>query len=131
MRTSFWVTILALWTGTSGALLGQVNTATVTGAVTDATGASIPIAKIDVKNEATGVTSATVTNGAGRFSLPFLPIGSYTISVTAKGFAGQSKSGVDLTAGQMLDLKFALAVGNIQQNVTVAAESTSLSYDTA
>ena len=113
------------------ALLGQVNTATVTGTVSDPTGSAIPSAKVEAKNEATGVTLSATTNTAGRFSLAFLPIGAYSITVTASGFEGQTDPGVSLGAGQMLDLKVSLTVGNVQQNITVAGETGALSYDTA
>jgi outer membrane receptor protein involved in Fe transport len=121
--------VLAILIGST--LLGQVNTATVTGTVSDPTGSAIPNAKVEAKNEATGATSLAVTNTAGRFSLAFLPIGAYAVTVTASGFEGQTSNGIPLTAGQMLDMKISLTVGNVQQNITVAAESGSLSYDTA
>jgi hypothetical protein len=76
------------------------------------------------------VESATA-NSAGRFSISFVPIGTYSLQVSAAGFQTQIKNGVPLTAGQMLDLTFALSVGDVHQNITVAGEGVALSYDSA
>jgi hypothetical protein len=113
------------------AIFCQVNTATVTGTVTDPSGGALPNAKVDSTNQATGVANSVTTNSAGRFTLSFLPIGNYSIRVTASGFATETRDAVPLAAGQMLDLTFTLAVGDVHQNVTVAAEGAALSYDSA
>jgi hypothetical protein len=101
----------------------------VTGTVTDATGGAVPNAKVEATNQATNVKSAAMTNGDGRFALAFVPIGTYSIAVTARGFQTETKEGVPLSAGQMLDLIFTMTVGRLQQNVTVSAEAAALSYD--
>ncbi|MBV8818979.1 MAG: TonB-dependent receptor [Acidobacteriaceae bacterium] len=111
--------------------VAQVNTATVTGTVTDSSGGAVANAKVEATNQGTNVTNSATTNGTGRFSLAFVPIGTYTIRVTATGFQTETRQEVPLTAGQMLDLSFQLNVGQLQQNVTVAADALALSYDTA
>ena len=112
------IIVLALF---CAAVFGQVKTATVTGTVTDPSGGAIPSATIQVKNESTGAGGTTATNAEGRFSLPYLPIGLYTATVTATGLQGVARNGVPLTAGQVLDLEFKLAVGNTQQEITIHA----------
>ena len=101
------IVLLALF---CSAAAGQVNTASVTGTVTDPTGAAIPNAKVGTTNEATNVTNSAITNSAGRFTLAFMPIGTYSFRATANGFQSETKDGILLTAGQMLDLTFALNI---------------------
>src|SRR6516164_3753870 len=62
------------------------STASLTGVVTDASGAAVPNAKVAVTNKATGVSLNTQTDTAGAYLFPFLPIGVYDIEVTASGF---------------------------------------------
>ncbi len=115
----------------SSILLGQVNTATVTGSVSDPSGAAVPNARIDAHNELTGVRASTNSNADGRFTFSYLPIGTYDFTVTGTGFQTLTQNGVALTAGQVLDLKLALTMGAVQQTVDVSGEAPALSYDTA
>jgi hypothetical protein len=110
-------------------LLGQVNTATVTGTVNDPSAAAIPGANIEARNEQTGIRATTNSNTEGRFTLSDLPIGTYDFTVSESGFQLLTQNGVVLTAGQVLDLKFALTVGTVQQTVDVSSQATSLSYE--
>jgi hypothetical protein len=71
-----------------------------------------------------------MTNAEGRFSMPYLPIGDYSITVTASGFRTVTRNGIPLAAGQVLDLEFKLVVGAAEQSITVSAEAESLSYET-
>src|SRR2546423_6811393 len=64
----------------------QVSGATLTGTVTDPSGAGVPKAEIAVKGVATGVPREVVTDSAGFYSVPNLLPGSYEVSVTAPGF---------------------------------------------
>jgi hypothetical protein len=66
--------------------LAQTVTGSVTGTVTDPSGAVIPQATVVVTNTQTGVASSATSNGAGVYSLRFLPIGQYKVTVTANGF---------------------------------------------
>src|SRR5262245_14132257 len=63
---------------------GQINTATVTGTVTDPTHAVIPNAQIRITSEGTGVAKTTLSNTEGRYSFTFLLPGNYELSVQAK-----------------------------------------------
>ncbi|HFB97543.1 MAG TPA: carboxypeptidase regulatory-like domain-containing protein, partial [Bryobacterales bacterium] len=60
--------------------------ATFTGLVMDSSGAVIPDVKVTAINEATGVAISTTTNNVGNYVIPFLPIGTYTLTAEAPGF---------------------------------------------
>ena len=67
-------------------LFAQTITGTITGAVTDASGAVVPGAHAVAHNLNTGVDSPATSNGVGLFRIDFLPIGRYQVSVQAPGF---------------------------------------------
>jgi len=98
---------------------GQVVGATVTGTVTDTSGAVTPDVKIVITNVATGITQSAVTNGAGLYTAPNLTPGPYQLTATAPGFKTQVRKGLILTVGQSLVLNLTMQVGGVTQTVTV------------
>ena len=108
---------------TSPLLVAQVSTATVLGTVTDASGATIPEAAVQVKNVATGATQSAVSDGQGRYSLPSLVVGDYEVQASKMGFQTTLKTGVQLTVGSQTVVDFSLPVGQSQQTVTVEANA--------
>ena len=103
---------------TGNSAYAQVVGGTLTGSVQDATGAVIPGAKVTVRNDDTGLVRRITTDAAGRFSAPSIPVGSYTVSAQAAGFADFKQAGVVLTVGQTLDLPLKLVVAGAE-TVTV------------
>src|SRR5438105_15173355 len=75
-------------------LRAQVAGATLSGTVTDSTGAVVPNAQISVRNTGTNVTRELTTDNAGFYSAPNLLPGTYELTVTAGGFAIQGRSGI-------------------------------------
>jgi len=100
--------------------------ATLTGTVTDRSGAVIPKAEISVKNAATGVTRNSETNSAGFYTAPGLPPGNYAVSVIAAGFSTALRTNVTLTVGAQQVLDFTMQVGQVSQNVEVTEEAPSI-----
>src|SRR6266853_4918537 len=100
--------------------------ATLTGTVTDRSGAVIPKAEISVKNAATGVTRNSETNSAGFYTAPGLPPGNYAVSVIAAGFSTAVRTNVTLTVGAQQVLDFTMQVGQVSQNVEVTEEAPSI-----
>ena len=64
----------------------QTVTGTLSGTVNDATGAVIPNVPVAARNSETGLLRTVNTNGEGNYSMPFLPLGSYEVTVEATGF---------------------------------------------
>jgi hypothetical protein len=76
----------------------QLSTATTFGNVTDPSGAAIPNASVVLTQTLTNFTRATTTNGRGEYRAEFLPVGPYSIKVSATGFKEVVQKGVVLTA---------------------------------
>jgi hypothetical protein len=104
-------------------LNAQVVGATLTGTVTDSTGAIIPGAKVSIKNAETGLTRELAADSDGLYSAPNLLPGSFEITVSAAGFGTQVRSGITLTVGQRQVLDFTMQVGQTSQTVEVTGEA--------
>ena len=101
----------------------QVAGATLSGTVTDASGAVIPNATLSIRNTATGVETAVSTNADGLFTAPNLLPGSYDVTVSAPGFQTRVQSEVALTVGAQQVLNVTMQVGQQTQSVTVEGEA--------
>src|SRR5260370_22960960 len=101
----------------------QVVGATLSGTVTDATGAILPNVRVSIKNTATGITRGITVDAAGFYTAPNLLPGNYEVTFSASGFATQVSSGVNLTVGAQQVLNVSVLVGHISQQVTVTGEA--------
>ena len=108
----------------SGSLLAQSEAggATVTGAVTDPSGAAVQAAKITLNSEQTGFTRVLETNASGIYSFMRVPVGRYNLSIEKAGFKAIKRTDIDLTVGAMLTLDAALTVGSTAESITVSGE---------
>jgi hypothetical protein len=96
----------------------QVTGATLSGTVTDASGAVIANAQVSIKNTATGITKDTTTDSAGFYTAPNLQAGPYEVKVTAAGF-NTAVSTVTLAVGAQQTLNVPMKVGETSQTVQV------------
>jgi hypothetical protein len=110
---------LLLSTGASA----QEFRGTISGTVTDPTGAEVPGASIEVVETQTGTINRTTSDKAGQYVAPFLPPGEYSITATKPGFEAFARTGITLQAQEHPIIDLALAVGNANQTVTVTAEA--------
>ncbi len=99
---------------------GQVNTASLTGLVTDPSGAIVPNASVTVKNKATTVETSGTTDSSGYYSFPSLLVGAYTLEIELQGFKKTVHENVNLEVGQKARLDFTLEVGAVSEAVIVA-----------
>lgn len=99
----------------------QSDTATLSGTVTDSTGAVLPDVKIFARNMASGMRRSATTNQEGIFVIPMLPPGTYTIVAHREGFANVEVPDIVLHANDRRVLQLRLQVGGVAESVTVAA----------
>ncbi|MGH9444437.1 MAG: carboxypeptidase regulatory-like domain-containing protein, partial [Terriglobia bacterium] len=101
---------------------GQVVNATLTGAVTDPSGAAIPSASVTATNVATGVANRAKTDSAGNYIFPSLPPATYSVTYEKTGFKSTVMTGITLQVDQKASLNARLQLGNVSQRVEVRAQ---------
>jgi hypothetical protein len=109
----------------------QYTTANLGGTVADATGGTVPDARVTVRNTETGFTQTTVSGASGAFVFPRLPVGSYELRVEKEGFATYVQSGLRLAVDQAANVSVALQVGQVSNEVTVTGEAELVNSRTA
>jgi hypothetical protein len=97
--------------GVALSAFGQASTAQFQGRVTDAQQGVVADAEISIVNQGTGAEQKVTTNKDGHYTVPFLPPGSYVISVQAIGFATATSEPLTLNVGQTLAFDVQLKVG--------------------
>ena len=108
-----------------------VSARTIDGNVTDPSQAALVAAKVVVTEQANGFVRETVTNSAGVYTLPNLPPGTYTVTISSSGFQPYTRTGVVVTVQTTTRVDAALTVGGVTENVTVSAETAVLQTDRA
>src|SRR5713226_1404418 len=118
-------TILAFVVLAATSLLAQTFRGTVLGTVTDPSGAVVSGAKVAVRNVNTGQERTTETSADGSYSVPELPIGTYTLTITQSGFQSSVTSGVvvDVASERRVDAQ--LKAGQVSQTVEVSGDELS------
>jgi hypothetical protein len=112
------VTILS-----ASALRAQTDTATITGVVTDSSGAIVPGVRVEVQNSGTAAIIRAVSNEAGVFVATALPIGVYTVTVAMDGFQTVKQPGIALHAGDRTRVDIQLKPGQISEVLTVTSQA--------
>ena len=107
---------------TVAAAYGQA-VATVSGTITDSSGALMTAAQISAKNQGTGLERTGQTDADGHYVIALLPIGRYTVTVTANGFRTMENKDVLLEVNQSLSLDFKLSPATVTTEVNVTAEA--------
>jgi len=110
-------------------IAAQLDRATVTGSVTDPSGAAIPGAQVIVSNVATGAKFTTTTNHLGQYTQPGLPVGNYEIRFDASGFRQLVLSGITTQAGDVVRMDGHLQIGSTGESVEVTAQAARLQTD--
>src|SRR5882672_4541687 len=104
----------------------QVEQGAITGRVFDEGGGVVPGATVTVTQEGTGVVRETVTSGAGQYTVPYLPVGTYEVSATLAGFSGARVTAVTIRVGLTATVDLTLKPGPVQTEVTVTANAVQL-----
>jgi outer membrane receptor protein involved in Fe transport len=112
-------------------LFAQGERATVTGTVSDTSGASIPDAAVTIRHTETNVTTRSTTNNAGLYYLTNLPPGEYEVNVSKQGFRPARVSALRLTVGLTATVPVTLDVGTVTEAVEVTATAVQLEAQTS
>src|SRR5712691_11490198 len=102
----------------------QITTGTIQGTVTDANGAIVPGANVEIKNLDTNFSKTLTTDDGGRFVALALPPGNYSVTISKQGFATTVVEKAELTVGQALNLPLSVKVSGVEERVTVTVTPT-------
>ncbi|MBI4471835.1 MAG: TonB-dependent receptor, partial [Acidobacteria bacterium] len=103
-------------------MFAQRTTAMFSGVVTDPTGAVLPGADVQLLNEGTGAVVQQVSSEFGEFVFDFLPVGTYTLTISMRGFKKYENRGIPLGGAQIVRRSYALEIGAYEENISVVAE---------
>ncbi|MBI4887829.1 MAG: TonB-dependent receptor [Acidobacteria bacterium] len=110
--------------------LAFAQEATLTGTVTDTTGAVLPGVTVTATNDATGNTFTAVTDERGIYRMP-VRVGTYQLTTELQGFATATRTGVPLLVGQTANVNVQMSPSTVQETVTVTAEAPLLNVTTS
>jgi Carboxypeptidase regulatory-like domain len=128
VRTS--LALFLLFLGPAVAI-AQISTATVVGTVYDPSGNVVPGATINIVNESTNEVRTSITEANGQFVVPYLRVGTYSVTVDAQGFTKFVRTGITLNVQARVEVDARLQVGAVTQTVNVRANSSLLETQSA
>jgi hypothetical protein len=112
-------------------VFAQTPTGTIEGTVVDPQGAGVANATITITSNNTELSKKVTSDSAGRFELPFVNPGTYTLIVQATGFRIEKRDNVEVQISQTLPLSFTLALGKVSETVEVTADRGTVDTDTS
>jgi hypothetical protein len=121
----------ALCLAAAARLGAQVSTASLTGIVTDPTGARVPGVRLTLTNEQTGVATTAESSASGEYTFALLSPGRYTLSTDAAGFKSASWPGILLELGRVTRLDITLQLGQVDEKIVVTGEAPLLESETS
>ena len=125
-RTRFvllWIAFAAVAIATAGFLAAQASDAEIAGLAKDPSGAPVVGAIVTLVNQDSGFTRSNTTDNEGRYRFVALAPGRYSLKTEAVGFKPETVTGLVLNIGTHVDHDFALAIGSVQEAITVTGEA--------
>jgi hypothetical protein len=122
---------LALVLGLQAAAYAQTGAASITGLVTDQSGAAVPGVTVTATNQATNVNYTAVSNATGNYDILSVPVGTYVVKAELSGFKVTATRAMTLEAKQIARVDVKMAVGTLEETVEVTAQSPVLQTETA
>jgi hypothetical protein len=117
------VLVASLLAGDPALAQTRATTADLAGVVLDSSKAVLPGALVSATSTATGLERSTSTDRHGRYFIPALPPGTYTVRASLTSFEAQAAENVLLVLGQAAELNFTLQIGRAAEEVTVVADT--------
>ena len=134
VKQSFYRSLLlsgSLMAAGAAGSFAQTPTGTISGVVSDSSGATLANATVTITNSETNVSQTLKTDGSGRYTQPFLTPGQYQVKVVAQGFTPTEQDDITVDVAQTHPIDFSLKVGSDSANVTVVATTPGLQTDNA
>jgi hypothetical protein len=110
---------------------GQVKSSTITGTVRDKSGAVVPNVDVTVTNQSTNITAAVKTTSSGDYTVPYLEVGKYTVTVRAPGFDVFNAKDIQTSTNQSVRVDAELAIGQTSVSVEVSAAAAQIQTDSS
>jgi hypothetical protein len=123
MVRAFFVALLSAMLTAPAFAQSQAANGAIEGTVKDTSGGVLPGVTVTVTNIDTGTERVVVTNGAGLFRAPLLPLGTYRVVAELQGFKKYEQTGVKLEVGETSVVNITLGVGTVNETITVNADS--------
>src|SRR5215470_14651615 len=121
----------ALLLGLGTTAFAQTGAASITGLLTDQTGAAAPGVTVTATNQATNVAYTAVSNSAGNYDITSVPVGTYVVKAELQGFKTATTKPFQLEAKQIARLDLKLELGKVEDKVEVTAEAPVLQTESA
>jgi len=115
----------------SANLFGQAVYGSISGGVTDASGAAVPNARVTITDTGRGVTYSTITNESGNYTQGHLTAGVYDVRVEASGFSAFVQKNVQVEVDKVMQANARLEVGTVGETVSVNADAPVLKTERA
>src|SRR5437899_9150260 len=131
MRSRFQIVSASLLVSWATVVYAQTGQGTVTGSVTDTSGAIIPGVSLVVKNQNTGFVYNAVTTQEGIYRVPYLNAGTYEVTFEAAGFKKLARKDIPIRSTETLGLDVSLEIGNVVESIEVSAGAQLLETETA
>jgi carboxypeptidase family protein len=122
---------LVLVLGLGSNAFAQTGAASITGLLTDQSGAAVPGVTVTATNQSTNVPYTAVSNSAGNYTITSVPVGTYVIKAELSGFKTPTTKPFQLEAKQIARLDLKMDVGSLEDKVEVTAEAPVLQTETA
>ena len=110
---------------------GQTGAASLTGIVTDDSGAAVPGAAVIATSQATNVEYTGLSNATGNYTITSVPVGAYVVRAELSGFKTAATKPIQVEARQIARLDFKLELGSLEETVLVTGESPVLQTESA
>ncbi len=121
-----WLLVAWALAGATFIAYAQESRGTITGRVTDNSGAALPGVEIKAVNVATNVVAIAVTNSVGSYNIPFLLAGQYRVVAERQGFKKFIREGVEVRVSETVEVNLPMEVGAVTDNVQVTADTAQL-----
>src|SRR5579862_2076435 len=125
-----WTLVIVCLVG-AGAAFAQVNRGTITGIVTDQSGAVVPDVAITITNVGTGVANNVTSNSDGVYTVPLLDPAAYKLTAVKEGFKKYTQSNIVINVGSTIRVDFSLSLGSKTETVEVVAAALQVERETS